>query len=204
MHFAHNPLLITKTMLGLLAMLGWISTAACYAVDGYVANLRPEWVAGVTVRLEDVLTGQQDVQYVTQGGNFTFHNIEAGQYIVAVDSPTISYEYRYKLTISEEGLQANKVLYGHVLSDIGPAEAYPIAFSGYKKHKTVVPRPGFSFWALIKQPMVFMGLITVVLMEGMPHLVSSMDEETLEQLKAVGESGGSIEVAKKIAEKHSK
>ncbi|PRT52913.1 ER membrane protein complex subunit 7 [Wickerhamiella sorbophila] len=188
-------------MLGLLAMLGWISTAACYAVDGYVANLRPEWVSGVTVRLEDVLTGQQDLQYITAGGNFTFHNIQAGQYLVTVDSPIVSYDYRYKLTISEEGLLANKLLYGHALTDVGPSDAYPLAFTGYKKHQTVVQRPGFSFWALIKQPMVFMGLITMLLMEGMPLLVSSLDEETLEQVR---QSGGSIEAAKKIAEKHSK
>lgn len=190
-------------LLGLLAMA--VSVAA-YSINGFVPNFDKNWLSAVYLRLENVDTHTIDTQYLTAKGNFSFPGIDKGVYVLSVDSPIVAFEYRYKLSLSEEGLVVNKVLYGHSLSDVGPSEAYPIELNGYKRLKPITKRPAFSFWLLIKQPMVFMGIVTMLLMFGMPYLMDMLDEDTLAEIQKVnaarlGDGGqSSFAIAKDLAD----
>ena len=162
-----------------MKFVAWVfaSTALAYSIQGFVPGLDQKEVLSTTLHLENLETHNFDHQYLTAGGNFTFRDVDDGTYLVSLTSPYIQLGYRYRLIIMNGGLQVNRLYQGHALTDVSPEADYPLQVDDYQRIQTVVPRPQFSVWAMVKQPTVYMSLITMLMIFALPYL--TIDEEDL-------------------------
>ncbi|KAG5984416.1 hypothetical protein E4U55_004878 [Claviceps digitariae] len=127
---------------------------------------------------------------------FIFHNVTPGSYLADVHSPTDGFRpLRIDITQEDDGqdtVQAWDTFRGNEWGNKG--EVVPVKRDGGAAHgievkslgKKVyfVDRPSFSILSILKNPMILMGLVSMVIFIGMPKLVDNMDPETKAEFEA--------------------
>ncbi|KAF1970144.1 hypothetical protein BU23DRAFT_557038 [Bimuria novae-zelandiae CBS 107.79] len=162
-------------------------------------------------------TGAPLDAYITRSNSFNFHNVSVGSYLATIHSRDYVFEpLRIDVTLEEEvegsGHQREKVhawqtFIGNEWDNKGETrgeggnglviDVQPRAPKQYYQE-----RAGFSPVSFLKNPMILMGLFTLIMVFGMPYLMENMDPETkaeFEEMQKKGVMGsGSTQTAQQI------
>ncbi|KAG6002907.1 hypothetical protein E4U21_002518 [Claviceps maximensis] len=132
---------------------------------------------------------------------FTFHNVTPGSYLADVHCPTDGFRpLRVDITPGNDAqgdvVQCWDTFRGNEWGNKGEAVAvvrtlgaggagvYGVEVKSLGKKIYFVDRPGFSILSILKNPMILMGLVSMVIFIGMPKLVDNMDPETKAEFEA--------------------
>ncbi|KAJ6780671.1 hypothetical protein PWT90_01331 [Aphanocladium album] len=129
---------------------------------------------------------------------FVFRNVTAGSYLVDVHSPTDGFA-PLRVDVSEEAedgvvakVEAWETFRGNDWDNKGEALAlrkgsdgssgFEVRALGRKTY--FMERPKFSLLSILMNPMILMGLVSMVIFVGLPKLVENMDPETRAEWEA--------------------
>ncbi|KAF5019060.1 hypothetical protein F66182_8952 [Fusarium sp. NRRL 66182] len=127
---------------------------------------------------------------------FVFRNVTPGSYLADVYCPTDAF-HPLRIDVqfaegAEDGLvQAWETFRGNDWANKGEAvpakegskgRGFEVRAIGGKNY--FMERPQFSVFAILKNPMILMALVSLVLMVGMPKLMDSMDPEMRAEFEA--------------------
>lgn len=126
---------------------------------------------------------------------FVFHNVTPGSYLADVHCTTDGFRpLRIDVSVDQDGaelIQAWDTFRGNEWGNKG--EPVPVREGSAGKGVEVksigkkiyfVDRPRFSILSILKNPMILMGLVSMVIFIGMPKLVENMDPETKAEFEA--------------------
>ncbi|KAG5926659.1 hypothetical protein E4U42_003070 [Claviceps africana] len=126
---------------------------------------------------------------------FVFRNVTPGSYLADVHCPTDGFRpLRVDVSRGDDGrhvLRAWDTFRGNewgnkgeevVLRDGDAGPGFEVKSLGRKVY--FVDRPSFSVLSILKNPMILMGLVSMVIFVGMPKLVDNMDPETKAEFEA--------------------
>ncbi|KYK61726.1 hypothetical protein DCS_02869 [Drechmeria coniospora] len=124
---------------------------------------------------------------------FVFRNVSAGSYLLDVHCPTEAYRpLRIDVTVAD-GVQAWQTFRGNEWSNKGEAvpakEGGGFEVSPMGRKTYFIDRPAFSIFSILKNPMILMGLVSMVIFIGMPYLMDSMDPEMKAEFEAQQRKG---------------
>ncbi|KAM0666165.1 hypothetical protein ACQRIU_004020 [Beauveria bassiana] len=137
--------------------------------------------------------------------SFVFRNVSAGSYLADVHCPTDGFaplrvdvvggdgeEEEKEKEKEEEAVQAWETYRGNDWGNKGEAlvlkqgsdgtQGFEVRALGRKGY--FMERPKFSVMSILMNPMILMGLVSMVIFIGMPKLVENMDEETRAEWEA--------------------
>ncbi|KAI0013313.1 hypothetical protein F4779DRAFT_446244 [Xylariaceae sp. FL0662B] len=120
---------------------------------------------------------------------FVFRNVTPGSYLADVHCPTHGFApLRVDVDIDADGqglrTRAWETFRGHDWANrgeearrtsVGGDAAFAVRVLGAKVHFT--ERGAFSIFGILKNPMILMGLVSMVLFLGLPKLIENMDPE---------------------------
>ncbi|KAF5238601.1 hypothetical protein FANTH_10240 [Fusarium anthophilum] len=116
---------------------------------------------------------------LSSANTFVFHNVTPGSYLADVHCPTDAFHpLRIDVQLAEDG-----------------EEGIVRAWETYRgndwgnKGEVVQVKEGISVFAILKNPMILMALVSLVLMVGMPKIMDSMDPEMRAEFEAQRKSG---------------
>ncbi|KAM3514579.1 hypothetical protein MY11210_001814 [Beauveria gryllotalpidicola] len=129
--------------------------------------------------------------------SFVFGNVSAGSYLADVHCPTDGFA-PLRVDVGgaggeeEEAVQAWETYRGNDWGNKGEAlvlkqgsdgtRGFEVRALGRKGY--FMERPKFSVMSILMNPMILMGLVSMVIFIGMPKLVENMDEETRAEWEA--------------------
>ncbi|KAM3558754.1 hypothetical protein MY1884_003823 [Beauveria asiatica] len=130
--------------------------------------------------------------------SFVFRNVSAGSYLADVHCPTDGFA-PLRVDVGEEKgegeavvVQAWETYRGNDWGNKGEAlvlkqgsdgtQGFEVRALGRKGY--FMERPKFSVMSILMNPMILMGLVSMVIFIGMPKLVENMDEETRAEWEA--------------------
>lgn len=126
---------------------------------------------------------------------FVFHNVTPGSYLADVHCTTDGFRpLRIDVSVDQDGaelIQAWDTFRGNEWGNKG--ELVPVREGSAGKGVDVksigkkmyfMDRPSFSILSILKNPMILMGLVSMVIFIGMPKLVENMDPETKAEFEA--------------------
>ncbi|KAI9170963.1 ER membrane protein complex subunit [Paramyrothecium foliicola] len=127
---------------------------------------------------------------------FVFRNVSAGSYLVDVHCPSAWYQ-PLRVDVGPDGaVEAWETFRGNDWGNKGERLAVKEGSAGKGVDlRTVGPknyyaeRPKFSILSILKNPMILMGLGSMVLVFGMPKLVENMDPEMRAEFEARQKEG---------------
>ncbi|KAM3543985.1 hypothetical protein ARSEF1564_003094 [Beauveria bassiana] len=131
--------------------------------------------------------------------SFVFRNVSAGSYLADVHCPTDGFAPLRVDVVGgkeeeeeEEAVQAWETYRGNDWGNKGEAlvlkqgsdgtQGFEVRALGRKGY--FMERPKFSVMSILMNPMILMGLVSMVIFIGMPKLVENMDEETRAEWEA--------------------
>ncbi|KAF4448866.1 er membrane protein complex subunit [Fusarium austroafricanum] len=124
---------------------------------------------------------------LSAANTFVFHNVTPGSYLADVHCPTDAFHpLRIDVQLEDgEGIvRAWETYRGNDWANKGEVvqvkegskgRGFELRATGGKNY--FMERPQFSVFAILKNPMILMALVSLVLMVGMPKLMDSMDPE---------------------------
>ncbi|KAK2594877.1 hypothetical protein QQS21_007429 [Conoideocrella luteorostrata] len=126
---------------------------------------------------------------------FVFHNVTPGSYLADIHCKTDGFRpVRIDVSLTDDGTElvqawdtfrgnewANK---GEALLLKGGSAGQGIEVKSIGKKIYFVERPQFSVLSILKNPMILMGLVSMVIFFGMPKLVDNMDPEMKAEFEA--------------------
>ncbi|OWT43611.1 hypothetical protein VFPPC_18662 [Pochonia chlamydosporia 170] len=132
---------------------------------------------------------------ITTLNTFVFHNVTPGSYLADIHSKTDGFRpIRIDITLLDDGSEAlhawdtfrgnewgNK---GEVLPVKPGSAGWGVEVKSLGKKIYFVDRPTFSLLDILKNPMILMGLVSMVIFFGMPKLVENMDPEMKAEFEA--------------------
>ncbi|KAM0713904.1 hypothetical protein Q7P37_010866 [Cladosporium fusiforme] len=161
-----------------------------------------------------VLIGAPGIKHsapLRRDNTFVFESLPESSYLLAIHSRD-HFFLPYRVDIGHtQGDAAQEIVHvwqtfrGNEWSNKGPhlgsaegelsIEVRPAAQKDFYQ-----ARSGFTVMSIFKNPMILMGLFSVVMIVGMPKLMENMDEETKKELEEVQQNtfGGSGEAASKM------
>ena len=127
--------------------------------------------------------------YTKQDGSFTFYNVPPGIHLLDVQSTTYMFSH-VKIQLLENDEQKHTsdemnikcIQYAYVGSS-KQAIPHPLILTAHATYNYFQPRPTFSMFGLLKNPMVLMMLLSVVLVALMPTMMENLDPEQKEQIQ---------------------
>lgn len=131
--------------------------------------------------------------YTKPDGSFIFYNVRTGVHLLDVQSTTYMFSH-VKIQLKEtdattetlegngSGLEMKCIQYPYVGAS-KHAIPHPIILTAHATYNYFQPRPGFSIFNLLKNPMVLMMLFSVFLMVAMPTMMENLDPEQKEQMQ---------------------
>ncbi|KAF4415087.1 er membrane complex subunit [Fusarium acutatum] len=133
---------------------------------------------------------------LSSANTFVFHNVTPGSYLADVHCPTDAFHpLRIDVQLAEDGeegiVRAWETYRGNDWGNKGEAvqvkegskgRGFELRAIGGKNY--FMERPQFSVFAILKNPMILMALVSLVLMVGMPKLMDSMDPEMRAEFEA--------------------
>ncbi|KAK2938163.1 ER membrane protein complex subunit 7, beta-sandwich domain [Fusarium oxysporum f. sp. vasinfectum] len=118
---------------------------------------------------------------LSSANTFVFHNVTPGSYLADVHCPTDAFHpLRIDVQLAEDGEEG----IGEVVQvkEGSKGRGFELRAIGGKNY--FMERPQFSVFAILKNPMILMALVSLVLMVGMPKLMDSMDPEMRAEFEA--------------------
>ncbi|KAJ4347847.1 uncharacterized protein N0V89_009217 [Didymosphaeria variabile] len=142
--------------------------------------------------------------YITRSNSFNFNNVSVGSYLATIHSRDYAFEpLRIDVTLEEavegsgdkrEKVHAWQTFIGNEWDNKGEPrgeggnglviEVPPKAPKEYFQE-----RAGFSPLSFLKNPMILMGLFTLIMVFGMPYLMDNMDPETKAEFEEMQKKG---------------
>ncbi|KAJ4261447.1 hypothetical protein NW762_006872 [Fusarium torreyae] len=133
---------------------------------------------------------------LSSANTFVFHNVTPGSYLADVHCPTDAFHpLRIDVQLAEGGdegiVQAWETYRGNDWANKGEViqvregskgRGFELRALGGKNY--FMERPQFSVFAILKNPMILMALVSLVLMVGMPKLMDQMDPELRAEFEA--------------------
>ncbi|KAF5570706.1 er membrane complex subunit [Fusarium phyllophilum] len=133
---------------------------------------------------------------LSSANTFVFHNVTPGSYLADVHCPTDTFHpLRIDVQLAEDGeegiVRAWETYRGNDWGNKGEVvqvkegskgRGFELRAIGGKNY--FMERPQFSVFAILKNPMILMALVSLVLMVGMPKLMDSMDPEMRAEFEA--------------------
>ncbi|KAH7270532.1 uncharacterized protein BKA55DRAFT_551974 [Fusarium redolens] len=133
---------------------------------------------------------------LSSANTFVFHNVTPGSYLADVHCPTDAFHpLRIDVQLAEDGeegiVRAWETYRGNDWGNKGEVvqvkegskgRGFELRAIGGKNY--FMERPQFSVFAILKNPMILMALVSLVLMVGMPKLMDSMDPEMRAEFEA--------------------
>lgn len=116
--------------------------------------------------------------YTTDSNTFAFHNIPVGVHSLTVHHPIYHFS-QVKIQITED-IKCIEYLYAGAQKR--PIE-HPLELSALATIDYFEPRPSFSPFRMLKNPMVLLMLFSVLMMVVMPNMMKNLDPEQKEQMK---------------------
>ncbi|TQV91715.1 hypothetical protein V2A60_008649 [Cordyceps javanica] len=200
------PLLLVASSLGQIAT---AAAAAAATTSTTVTLYLPTTPAPLTLaaRTHATLTslGRRLAAPVTDAHTFVFRNVTAGSYLVDVHSPSDGFApLRIDVDVDGKGkgegegeaaamvVQAWETFRGNDWDNKGEALAVRRADDGSPgfevralgRKSYFMERPTFSVTSILMNPMILMGLVSMVIFIGLPKLVENMDPETRAEWEA--------------------
>ncbi|KAJ4289776.1 hypothetical protein N0V90_011106 [Kalmusia sp. IMI 367209] len=155
--------------------------------------------------------------YITRSNSFNFNNVSVGSYLATIHSRDFVFEpLRIDVTLEEavegsgdkrETVKAWQTFIGNEWDNKGEnrgegGNGLVIEVQPRTPKEYYQERAGFSPLSFLKNPMILMGLFTLILVFGMPYLMENMDPETkaeFEEMQKKGVMGsGSTQTAQQI------
>lgn len=137
---------------------------------------------------------------ISSVNTFVFRNVTApGSYLVDVHSATDAFR-PLRVDVSAEGkVEAWETYRGNDWSNQGEAVVVREGSAGLGFELRALggknyfqERPKFSILTILKNPMILMGLVSMVMFVGMPKLMENMDPEMKAELEARRSEGGPL------------
>lgn len=118
--------------------------------------------------------------YSTQNNTFSFHDVPTGVHVLDVHCHTYHYS-QVKIQILE-GEEPKCIEYFYPGAKKSPI-SHPLTLYTNAKLNYFQPRPTFSPFRMLKNPMVLIMLFSVGMMFVMPQMMGNLDPEQKEQMK---------------------
>ncbi|PHH64032.1 hypothetical protein CDD81_5137 [Ophiocordyceps australis] len=122
-----------------------------------------------------------------------FRNVTSGSYLVDVHCPSEAYR-PLRVDVAQDGsVTAWDTFRGNEWENLGevvPVKngALEVRWMGSRQY--YLERPGFSVLGILKNPMILMGLVSMLIFIGMPYLMENMDPEMKAEFEAQQRKGG--------------
>lgn len=118
--------------------------------------------------------------YSTSSNTFSFHNVPPGVHVLDVHSKIYHYS-QVKIQILE-GQEPKCIEYFYPGAGKRPI-SHPLTLYANAKYNYFQPRPTFSLFSMLKNPMVLIMIFSVGMMIVMPQMMNNLDPEQKEQMK---------------------
>lgn len=179
----HNGIYIIFSML-----IAHLVQAASYTVRGSLdPSILPlsSYDASVTqFVLRDRSSHVDKKTSIHTNGEFVFHNMSEGSYLLWLSSATLDAPTKYAIEIRDSQIEVKEAYVGHDLAtDLGPRVSYPIVITPITRTQYVFPRQAFSVLGMLKSPMMLMSIGSMFLVFIMPKLVENIDPETIQAVQ---------------------
>lgn len=139
--------------------------------------------------------------FVRQDGSFSVANLTDGDYLLRIICRTHHFE-PLRVDIKEEEVVARQTFPGHEWNNAGPPLIMPLLLAPSQPAVYFAERQPFNVYALIKNPIVILGTVTLLMLVVMPRMVAAMDPEELKRFQTtdtVNPSIGDWEISKTLA-----
>ncbi|EME48056.1 hypothetical protein DOTSEDRAFT_167615 [Dothistroma septosporum NZE10] len=137
-----------------------------------------------------VLLGPPGVRYdalIRRDDTFVFSDVPDASYLLTIHTrdyhfPPLRVDVEQKEGESAQTIEAWQTFRGNEWSNKGPSygagkEELAVAVQPLGQKDFYQTRGGFSVLSFLKSPMILMGLVSVLLIFGMPYLMENMDPE---------------------------
>lgn len=120
--------------------------------------------------------------YTLPDGSFTFHRVPPGVHLLDVQSREHHFS-QVKIQLLAEALDGPKCI--EYVYPGAPKQAipHPLELTAHAAYQYYEPRQGFSFFSMLKNPMVLMMVVSVGLMVMMPKMMEGLDPEQKTQMQ---------------------
>lgn len=120
---------------------------------------------------------------VQDNGSFTLYNVRPGIHVLDIHS-TFYHFSQVKCQFLDKDMNTPKCLeYYYPGANKQPVQEYPLVLTAFATYDYFEKRTGFSFQAILMNPMVLMMVVMVGLMFMMPKMMEGLDPEEKERVK---------------------
>jgi len=114
--------------------------------------------------------------------SFTFHNVPPGIHVLDVHSHEFTFS-QIKIQLLESSMNEPRAI--EYVYPGAPKKTidHPLQLTAHARFQYFEPRPTFSPFVLLKNPMILMMIFSVGMMVLMPKMMSDLDPEQKEQMK---------------------
>eukprot|EP00922_Rhytidocystis_sp_ex-Travisia-forbesii_P012605 GHVS01018993.1.p1 GENE.GHVS01018993.1~~GHVS01018993.1.p1 ORF type:complete len:255 (-),score=30.19 GHVS01018993.1:119-883(-) len=151
-------------------------------VDGYILNIPSAEISRTVISLN----GGRYQGIPNKDGTFAIHAVPAGSYILTAVHPTLVF-HPLLLEVSSRH-QTMKISVSLYSLEHGKATTvmYPLKLTPASQQSYFMKREEFNVLALVKNPMMLIGLVCMGLMVLLPKVQSSLDPEALQEMSQAG------------------
>lgn len=133
-----------------------------------------------------MLDGGLRTALIRRTGDFAFHDVDAGLYILSVEARHFVFDH-FLIEVHDEETKAPTV-YPYIpgtplLPKANVTLPHPVALLARRRNTYFVPRESFNLVGMFSNPMMMLMLFTGVMMFAMPSIMNSMDPETMQEAK---------------------
>ncbi|KAI9207307.1 uncharacterized protein BJ171DRAFT_494212 [Polychytrium aggregatum] len=128
------------------------------------------------------LNGGEQVSLIDKDGYFQLNNLPEGSHLVEIVNSRFFFE-KIRIDVSKSSIQPSITYPGTNWEKHGPLLTLPLEVSAHSKLNYFMAREGFSIWSLFQNPMMLMAIFGLVMVIGMPKLMNSLDQETLQEVR---------------------
>lgn len=180
----------------LLALTGLLSTALAHSLPLYLpAKPNPFTLPASTHATLSSLHAHHSSP-VSSLNTFLFHNLTADSYLLDVHCPTDVFQ-PLRIDVKDDGtIEAWETYRGNEWDNKGEKREVKAGSAGTGVELKALggkmyfaERPSFSVMTILKNPMILMGLVSMVMFVGMPKLMENMDPEMKAELEQQQRNG---------------
>ncbi|KND94652.1 ER membrane protein complex subunit 7 [Tolypocladium ophioglossoides CBS 100239] len=125
---------------------------------------------------------------------FVFRNVTPGSYLADVHCATDAFRPLRVDVAADGGVRAWETFRGNEWGNRGEAlevkDGRVVEVRAVGKKNYFMERPKFSALSILKNPMILMGLVSMVIFIGMPYIMENMDPEMKAEFEAQQAKGG--------------
>lgn len=171
----------------LCVLMASIAAALAHSIQGSLqltSEMSPKLAATTVIKLSDA-NGKWRTARLQRDARFAFDGVDSGTYLLEIRSVEYPTDKIYNIHVDETGqVKVHEILAGHdKLRDLGPEAEYPLSIGPLRPAPYVMPKPRFSFIAMLKSPMMLMSLGSLVMVFVAPKLTENMDPEMLKEVQ---------------------